>query len=75
MRTTIDLDDRLLSAAMRASGCKTKRSTVEEGLRLLARMKGYRAIMALRGSIHWDGDSNSLRRGKTPMGLKVAKAD
>ena len=74
VRTNIDIDDRLLSAAMRASGCKTKRATVEEGLRLLARVKGYCAILELRGTVHWDGDPDTLRRDKTRAGLKVAKA-
>ena len=73
MRVSIDIDARLLSEAMRASGCKTKRATIEEGLRMLARMKACRAIAGLRGSIHWDGDSNALRREKTRIGMKVAK--
>ena len=73
MRTSIDIDDRLLSEAMRASGCKTIRATVEEGLRLLARVKGYRAILELCGTVHWDGDPASLRREKMRAGLKVAK--
>jgi len=64
MRTNIDIDDRLLSEAMHASGCKTKRATVEEGLRLLARQKAYRGILALRGKIHWEGDPDVLRRAK-----------
>ena len=68
----IKLDDRLLSAAMRATGCKTKRATVEEGLRLLARVKGYRAIIALRGTIHWDGDGGRLRGEKARV-REVAK--
>jgi Arc/MetJ family transcription regulator len=70
----IDVDDRLLSEAMRSGCCKTKRATVEEGLRLLARVKGYRAIMELRGTVHWNGDPDALRREKTRAGLKVAKA-
>jgi Arc/MetJ family transcription regulator len=64
VRTNIDIDDQLLSQAMRASGCKTKRATVEEGLRLLARKKAYRAILALRGKVHWEGDPDALRRAK-----------
>lgn len=64
MRTNIDIDDELLAQAMRASGCKTKRATVEEGLRLLARNKAYRAILALRGKVHWEGDPDALRRAK-----------
>lgn len=64
MRTNIDIDDRLLSEAMRVGGFKTKRATVEEGLRLLARKKAYRSILALRGKIHWEGDPDALRRDK-----------
>ena len=64
MRTNIEIDDRLLSEAMRASGCRTKRATVEEGLRLLARKKAYRAILALRGKVHWEGNPDALRRAK-----------
>ena len=64
MRTNIEIDDKLLSAAMRASGCRTKRATVEEGLRLLARQKAYRAILELRGKVHWQGDPDAMRRQK-----------
>lgn len=74
MRMTIDIDDRLLSAAMRASRCKTNRAAVEEGLRLLVRKKSYRAIMELRGTIHWEGGSCALNIGKNRTGLKVAKS-
>jgi Arc/MetJ family transcription regulator len=64
VRTNIDIDDKLLAEAMRVSGCETKRATVEEGLRLLARKKVYRSILALRGKIHWEGDPDALRRLK-----------
>lgn len=64
MRTNIEIDDKLLAEAMRAGGFKTKRATVEEGLRLLARKKAYRAILALRGKIHWEGDPDAMRRSK-----------
>jgi len=64
VRTNIEIDDKLLSAAMRASGCRTKRATVEEGLRLLARQKAYRAILELRGKVHWQGDPDAMRRQK-----------
>lgn len=64
MRTNIEIDDKLLAEAMRASGCKTKRATVEEGLRLLARKQAYRDILALRGKVHWEGDPDAVRRVK-----------
>lgn len=64
MRTIIDIDDKLLTEAMRAGGFKTKREAIEEGLRLLARQMAYRAVLALRGKIRWDGDFRVLRRAK-----------
>jgi Arc/MetJ family transcription regulator len=54
MRTNIDIDDRLMTAAMAAGGFKTKREAVEESLRLIARRANYQAIRALRGQLHWD---------------------
>jgi Arc/MetJ family transcription regulator len=54
MRTNIDIDDRLMAAAMAAGDFKTKREAVEEGLRLVARQADYQAIRALRGKLHWD---------------------
>ena len=38
MRTNIEIDDQLMREAMKSSGAKTKRATVEEGLRLLVRL-------------------------------------
>jgi antitoxin ParD1/3/4 len=58
MRTNIVIDDKLMSAAMRAGDFKTKKDAVEEGLRLLARRKTYQDIRALRGKLQWslEGD-------------------
>jgi Arc/MetJ family transcription regulator len=54
MRTNIDIDDQLMAHAMEASGFKTKKDAVEEGLRLLARRKTYEGLRALRGQLVWD---------------------
>ena len=56
MRTNIDIDDRLMREAMRCSGSRTKKDTVEAGLRLLARTHAQGAIRKLRGKMTWDGD-------------------
>ncbi len=58
MRTNIVIDDKLMEAAMKAGGFKTKRDAVEEGLRLLARRAAYQNIRALRGKLKWslEGD-------------------
>jgi Arc/MetJ family transcription regulator len=40
MRTNIEIDDALIRDAMQASGLRTKRATVEEGLRRCCRERG-----------------------------------
>ena len=64
MRTNIEIDDTLLSHAMAASGLTTKRATVEEGLRLLVRVrKQTKALAQLRGQ-GWEGDLDKMRQGR-----------
>jgi Arc/MetJ family transcription regulator len=64
MRTNIDIDDRLMRAAMRSSGSKTKKATVEAGLRLLAQINAQTSIRRLRGKIRWEGDLTESRRSR-----------
>lgn len=64
MRTNIDIDDGLMREAMRASGARTKRATVEKGLRLLIEVKGQGAIRRLRGKVKWSGDLDLSRRDR-----------
>jgi Arc/MetJ family transcription regulator len=64
MRTNIEIDDELLSQAMRATGLPTKRATVEEGLRLLVRLrKQVEALADLKG-LGWEGDLDEMRKGR-----------
>ena len=64
MRTNIDIDDDLLAQAMAAAGLSTKRATVEEGLRLLVRVREQaRALAELRG-LGWEGDLDEMRQGR-----------
>jgi Arc/MetJ family transcription regulator len=64
MRTNIDIDDRLMRQAMRSSRARTKRATVEAGLRLLIQTRGQAAIRRLRGKIRWHGDLEASRLGR-----------
>jgi Arc/MetJ family transcription regulator len=64
MRTNIEIDDRLLSQAMAATGLSTKRATVEEGLRLLVRLRRQTRALAELGGLGWEGDLDSMRRGR-----------
>ncbi|MGH7071961.1 MAG: type II toxin-antitoxin system VapB family antitoxin [Acetobacteraceae bacterium] len=63
MRTNIEIDDELLAQAMTAAGQPTKRATVEDGLRLLIRVrKQTEALGELKG-LGWEGDLDEMRQG------------
>jgi len=62
MRTNIEIDDHLMRRAMRVSGRRTKRATVEAGLRLLVQLKEQAGIRRLRGKIRWEGNLEESRR-------------
>jgi Arc/MetJ family transcription regulator len=62
VRTNIEIDDRLMRAAMRSSGRRTKRATVDEALRLLVQIKAQTGIRQLRGKIRLKGNLEESRR-------------
>ena len=64
VRTNIDIDDALLDEARRATGLRTKKETVEEGLRLPVRLKEQEEILRLAGKVRWEGDLETSRRGR-----------
>lgn len=64
MRTNIEIDDQLMSQAMRTSGVRTKKAVVEAGLRLLVMTHAQTAIRKLRGKVQWEGDLNESRIGR-----------
>ncbi len=64
MRTNIDIDDKLLSNAMKATGASTKREVVELGLASLVRLKRQEQIKKYRGKLKWDGDLSQMRSKK-----------
>ena len=61
MRTNIEIDDRLMRKAMRQSGKRTKKATVEAALQLLVETYGQTGIRRLRGKVKWEGDLQQLR--------------
>src|SRR5205085_2933780 len=56
MRTNIEIDDELMTEALRASGLTTKRAAVEAGLKALIRLNRQRKILDLAGKVQWEGD-------------------
>jgi Arc/MetJ family transcription regulator len=64
MRTNIVIDDRLMRAAMKASGLPTKRAVVEAGLRLLVDVRAQTGIQRLRGKVPWEGNLEKRRASR-----------
>jgi Arc/MetJ family transcription regulator len=64
MRTNIVIDDKLMEATLKATGIKTKREAVEQGLRTLLRLKQQTELRKLRGKYEWVGDLDAMRRDK-----------
>jgi Arc/MetJ family transcription regulator len=62
MRTNIVIDDQLMKDTMKATGLKTKRETVELGLRTLLRLRRQQELRQLRGKLAWQGDLDKMRQ-------------
>jgi Arc/MetJ family transcription regulator len=64
MRTAIVIDKSLMRQAMQATGLLTKKAVVEEGLRLLIKVKGQESMRRLRGKIVFDSGTRQLEKGE-----------
>ena len=64
MRTNIVIDDELMAKALEASGYRTKKEAVEQGLKLLVQLGEQQEIRKLRGRIKWDGDLDDMRHAR-----------
>ncbi|MGO9647502.1 MAG: type II toxin-antitoxin system VapB family antitoxin [Terriglobales bacterium] len=64
MRTNVEIDDRLMRRAMKASGARTKKATIEAALKLLVGTYGQSSIRRLRGKIHWEGNLEESRTSR-----------
>jgi Arc/MetJ family transcription regulator len=64
MRTNVEIDETLMRKAMRSTRTRTKRATVEAGLRLLIQTWGQTSVRRLRGKIRWEGTRASRVLGR-----------
>lgn len=64
MRTNIDIDDKLMKDALKATGAKTKREAVELGLRTLVQLRAQEKARELKGRITWEGDLDAQRQAR-----------
>jgi Arc/MetJ family transcription regulator len=65
MRTNIDIDDAVLQEAQALTGTRTKRETVDLALRELVSRHRRIGVLDLRGRVHWEGDLDDSRRGRS----------
>lgn len=65
MRMNVEIDDVLMREAQRLTGVRTKRETVDLALRELVARHRRLGILKLRGRVHWEGDLEQTRRGRT----------
>lgn len=61
MRTNIEIDNKLMNEAIKISGLKTKKETVELGLKTLVRLKKQENIRRFRGQLEWTGNLDDMR--------------
>jgi Arc/MetJ family transcription regulator len=64
MRTNIEIDDKLMRQAMKATGATTKRAVVEAALRKVVQLKKQEGILKWFGKIQWEGDLDAMRQSR-----------
>ena len=62
MRPNVVIDDEPIAAVLKASVLKTKRQSIEEGLRLPVKTRRQARICRLRGKLGWEGSLDDMRR-------------
>lgn len=62
MRTTLNIDDEALAAAMKVSEGRTKTEVVNEALRRYAMARSRRELLELAGKVRWEGNIDELRK-------------
>jgi Arc/MetJ family transcription regulator len=61
MRTNIEIDNKLMERALKATGLPSKRAVVEEGLRLLIKLSGQAKVRESFGKYPIDNDPEESR--------------
>jgi uncharacterized protein (DUF4415 family) len=68
MRTSFEIDERLMREAMRCSGVRTKKAAVDAALQLLVRTCAHGAIARHRGKVIWEGPGDRTAPGSRTKG-------
>ncbi len=53
-----------MELAIKTSGLSTKKEVVEEGLKLLVKVKKQKRLKMLKGQLTWEGNLDKLRTKK-----------
>ena len=61
MRTNIDIDNQLLSKAMKLANTKTKKETVEVALAQLIKTLKRKDLLRFQGKISWEENLDEMR--------------
>ncbi len=64
LRTNIVLDTKLVEAGLKATGLRTRRELIDFALRELLRHKQQKKLLALKGTVTWEGDLAEMRAGR-----------
>lgn len=66
MRTNIEIDDKLMRQAMKATGAKTKKAAVEASMREVVQLRRQGRIRKIFGIGGWEGSLAAMREGHLP---------
>lgn len=66
MKTHLDLNENLLSEAMRRGGHDTKRAAVNAALAEYINLCKRRELLSLQGQVRWEGDLEQMRKSRVP---------
>lgn len=61
MRTNIEIDDKLLEEAIKWTGLKSKKETVNHALEELIKLEKRKKLLSLRGKVKWEGNLDEMR--------------
>lgn len=62
VRTTLNIDDEALAAAMEYARGRTKTEVINEALRAFSTRKRRKQLLDLRGKVRWEGSVDELRK-------------
>ena len=61
MKTNVEVDNILVTDALKVTGLSAQQEVVELALKLLIQMKNQESIRAWRGKLSWDGNLDQMR--------------